>query len=104
MFGVGSLAAAIGVKRYLESTGRSGTVVYYGTPGEEGGSGKAFMAREGSFDGPGRGGGLASLDQNAVMTGRSPGQCAGGLSLYRHCRPRRRSALTSGAAHWMPSS
>ena len=34
MFGVGSLAAAIGVKRYLESTGRSGTVVYYGTPGE----------------------------------------------------------------------
>ena len=48
--GVGSLAAAIGVKAYLESTGKPGTVIYYGCPGEEGGSGKAFMAREGVFD------------------------------------------------------
>ena len=50
MFGVGSIAAAVGVKKYLEDTGRSGTVIYFGTPGEEGGSGKAFMAREGVFD------------------------------------------------------
>lgn len=49
MFGVGSIAAAVGVKKYLEDTGHSGTVVYFGTPGEEGGSGKAFMAREGVF-------------------------------------------------------
>ncbi|MCM3662719.1 peptidase dimerization domain-containing protein, partial [Georgenia satyanarayanai] len=28
----------------------SGTVRYYGCPGEEGGSGKTFMAREGAFD------------------------------------------------------
>ena len=42
MFGVGSIAAAVGVKKYLEDTGRSGTVVYFGTPGEEGGSGKAL--------------------------------------------------------------
>ncbi len=48
--GVGSLAAAIGVKAYLEATGKPGTVIYYGCPGEEGGSGKAFMAREGVFD------------------------------------------------------
>lgn len=48
--GTGSLAAAIGVKAYLEATGKSGTVIYYGCPGEEGGSGKAFMAREGVFD------------------------------------------------------
>lgn len=48
--GVGSLAAAIGVKAYLEATGKPGTVVFYGCPGEEGGSGKAFMAREGVFD------------------------------------------------------
>ena len=45
MLGAGALAAAYGVKKYLESTGRSGTVIFYGTPGEEGGAGKAFMAR-----------------------------------------------------------
>ena len=48
--GVGSLAAAIAIKEYLKATGKSGTVIYYGCPGEEGGSGKAFMAREGVFD------------------------------------------------------
>jgi len=48
--GVGALAAAIGVKEYLQATGMSGTVIYYGCPGEEGGSGKAFMAREGVFN------------------------------------------------------
>ena len=48
--GVASLAAAAAVKQYLEQTGAPGTVIYFGTPGEEGGSGKAFMAREGVFD------------------------------------------------------
>ena len=47
LLGVGSLAAAVAVKRYLEETGQSGTVIFYGCPGEEGGSGKAYMAREG---------------------------------------------------------
>ncbi len=51
LLGVGSLAAAIAVKDYLQETGKSGTVIFYGTPGEEGGSGKAFMAREGVFNG-----------------------------------------------------
>ena len=50
LLGVGALAAAIAVKDYLQETGAEGTVVFYGTPGEEGGSGKAFMAREGVFD------------------------------------------------------
>lgn len=50
LLGAGSLAAAIAVKRYLETTGREGTVIYFGCPGEEGGSGKAFMARDGIFD------------------------------------------------------
>lgn len=49
LLGVGSLAAALAVKRYLERTGAAGTVIYYGCPGEEGGSGKAFMARSGIF-------------------------------------------------------
>lgn len=47
MLGAGSLAAAYGVKKYLEESGREGTVIFYGTPGEEGGAGKAFMAKEG---------------------------------------------------------
>ncbi len=46
MLGAGSLAAAYGIKEYLKATGREGTVIFYGTPGEEGGAGKAFMAKE----------------------------------------------------------
>lgn len=49
LLGVGSLTAALIVKDYLEKTGSSGTIFYFGCPGEEGGSGKAFMAREGAF-------------------------------------------------------
>ena len=51
LLGASCLGAAIGVKEYLEKTGKSGTIVVYGCPGEEGGSGKAFMARDGVFDG-----------------------------------------------------
>lgn len=47
MLGAGSLAAAYGIKKYLEESGKEGTVIFYGTPGEEGGAGKAFMAKEG---------------------------------------------------------
>lgn len=47
MLGAGSLAAAVAIKKYLEETGKEGTVIFYGCPGEEGGAGKAFMARDG---------------------------------------------------------
>ena len=47
LLGAGGFAAAVAVKNYLHSSGSSGTVVFFGCPGEEGGSGKAFMAREG---------------------------------------------------------
>lgn len=47
LLGAGALAAAFGVKAYLERAGRAGTVVLYGCPGEEGGAAKAFMARDG---------------------------------------------------------
>lgn len=49
LFGVGSAAAAIAVKDYLIKSGRAGTVKLYGTPAEEGGSGKVYMVREGLF-------------------------------------------------------
>ena len=51
LLGVGSLAGAVGFKRYLEEQEREGTILYFGCPAEEGGSGKSFMAREGCFDG-----------------------------------------------------
>lgn len=47
LLGAGALAAAFAVKDYLQGSGKSGTVIFYGCPGEEGGAGKAFMAREG---------------------------------------------------------
>lgn len=47
MLGAASFGAALGVKKYLETTGRDGTVIFFGCPGEEGGAAKAFMAREG---------------------------------------------------------
>ena len=49
LLGVGSLGAALAVKHYLETTGKSGTVFYFGCPAEENLSLKAFMARDGAF-------------------------------------------------------
>jgi len=49
LLGTGALAAAIAVKEWLASSGRAGTLRYYGTPAEEGGSGKVYMVRAGLF-------------------------------------------------------
>ena len=51
LLGAGALGAAAGIKHFIETTGCPGTVIYFGCPGEEGGSGKAFMARDGVFNG-----------------------------------------------------
>ena len=50
LLGTGALAAAAALKKYIEENQLIGTIRYYGCPGEEGGSGKTFMAREGVFD------------------------------------------------------
>lgn len=49
LLGAGSLGAAIAIRHYLEQSGLPGTIRYYGCPAEEGGGGKAFMARAGLF-------------------------------------------------------
>jgi aminobenzoyl-glutamate utilization protein B len=49
LFGSASAAAAIAVKNWLKSTGRKGTIRFYGTPAEEGGAGKVYMVRAGLF-------------------------------------------------------
>ncbi len=50
LFGTASTAAGIEVKKWLESSEKSGTIRVYGTPAEEGGAGKVYMVREGLFD------------------------------------------------------
>lgn len=50
LFGAGSLGAALAVKDWLQQTGQPGTVRFYGTPAEEGGSGKVYLVRAGAFD------------------------------------------------------
>jgi aminobenzoyl-glutamate utilization protein B len=49
LFGTGSVAAAIAVKEWLQSSGRPGTIRVYGSPAEEGGGGKIYMVRAGLF-------------------------------------------------------
>jgi aminobenzoyl-glutamate utilization protein B len=50
LFGTASTAAAIAVKEWLAANHRTGTLRFYGTPAEEGGSGKVYMVRGGFFD------------------------------------------------------
>ncbi|MDR0879678.1 MAG: amidohydrolase [Clostridioides sp.] len=50
LYAAGSVGAAIALKEYLQQNNLEGTVKLFGCPGEEGGSGKAFMAREGVFN------------------------------------------------------
>lgn len=51
LFGAASVVAAVAVARWLAAAGRDGTVRLYGTPAEEGGSGKVYLTREGLFEG-----------------------------------------------------
>jgi aminobenzoyl-glutamate utilization protein B len=50
MFGPGSLGAAIAIKELMAAGKLKGTIRFYGTPAEEDGSGKVYMARAGLFN------------------------------------------------------
>ena len=50
LFGTASTAAAIAIKDWLSQSGTTGSIRLYGTPAEEGGSGKVYMVRAGLFD------------------------------------------------------
>ena len=50
LFGAASAAAGAAIAAWLRDTHSEGTVRVYGTPAEEGGSGKVYMTREGLFD------------------------------------------------------
>ena len=49
LFAGGSFAGALAVKAYVEKTG-NGSITLFGCPAEENGSGKLYMAREGTFN------------------------------------------------------
>ncbi len=49
LFGTGSMAAALAVKHWMQANDVKGTIRLYGTPAEEGGSGKVYMVRAGLF-------------------------------------------------------
>ena len=51
LLGAGSLGAAIAIKEAIKAGELSGTVIFYGCPGEEGCASKTFMARDGIFAG-----------------------------------------------------
>lgn len=51
LLGTGVIGAALALKDYLAIHPGAGTVIVYGCPAEEGGSGKTYMARAGVFDG-----------------------------------------------------
>ncbi len=50
LFGTGSVAAGIAIKKLLESGKIKGTIKIFGCPAEEGGSGKVYLVREGLFN------------------------------------------------------
>jgi aminobenzoyl-glutamate utilization protein B len=50
LFGTATTAAAIAVKDWMIANNVKGTLRFYGTPAEEGGSGKVYMVRDGLFD------------------------------------------------------
>ncbi|OXM84068.1 amidohydrolase [Paenibacillus rigui] len=68
LLGTGALAAAVTLKQIMEEQGIGGTIRYYGCPGEEGGSGKTFMAREHLFDDIDFAVSWHPMDYNSVMS------------------------------------
>ena len=50
LLGAGAIGAGMALRSWCDAHPGQGTVIVYGCPGEEGGSGKAYMARAGVFD------------------------------------------------------
>lgn len=51
LLGSAALLAAIALRDWMAAAGAAGEVRYYGCPAEEGGAAKAFLVRDGAFDG-----------------------------------------------------
>lgn len=99
LFGAASITAAIAVKQWMQANGIAGELRVYGSPAEEGGSGKVYLVRAGLFNDV-----AATLhwhpgDHNAVAGGSSQANISGkfrfrGLSSHAAAAPDKgRSAL-----------
>lgn len=75
LLGTAAAGAALMARDYLLETGREGTVVLIGCPAEEGGSGKAYLARAGVFDGLDAALTWHPAGGNAVLTGSLQANC-----------------------------
>jgi aminobenzoyl-glutamate utilization protein B len=99
LFGTASTAAAIAVKEWLAANQRGGTLRFYGTPAEEGGSGKVYMLRAGLFDDVDAVVTMHPGDRNAASASSTLANITGkfrfrGLSAHASSAPHRgRSAL-----------
>lgn len=71
LLGVGSFAAAVVAKKYIEETNAPYTIRFYGCPAEENGSGKAHMVKAGEFDDVDMAISWHPDDKNSVMHVRS---------------------------------
>ena len=99
LFGAGSAWAAVAIKEWLEESNIPGRVVFYGTPAEEGGSGKVYIARSGAFDNvdimlhwhPGSSNNASPRSTNSNMSGKFTFK---GISAHAASAPHKgRSAL-----------
>ncbi len=99
LFGAASVTAAVALARWLDETGAEGTIRVYGTPAEEGGSGKVYMTRAGLLDDvdvalhwhPGDRNGASPSSSNANKSGRFTFR---GIAAHAASAPHRgRSAL-----------
>jgi aminobenzoyl-glutamate utilization protein B len=99
LFGTASTAAAIAVKEWLAGAKRNGTIKFFGTPAEEGGSGKVYMLRAGLFDDVDAVVSWHPADRNAVSAASSLANVTAkfrfrGVSAHASAAPHRgRSAL-----------
>lgn len=93
LLGTAAAGAALMARDYLIETGREGTVVLIGCPAEEGGSGKAYLARAGVFDGLDAALTWHPAGGNAVLTGSLQANC------QAYFRFRGVSAHAAGAPH-----
>ncbi|MEH3159888.1 MAG: amidohydrolase [Sphingomonas taxi] len=99
IFGAASVTAAIAVKDWMVANRVDGEIRVYGSPAEEGGSGKVYLVRAGLFDGVDAVLHWHPSDSNQVSTGASQANISGkfrfqGLAAHASAAPDKgRSAL-----------
>jgi aminobenzoyl-glutamate utilization protein B len=82
IFGAASITAAMAVKDWMIANKVRGEIRVYGTPAEEGGSGKVYMVRAGLFDDVDAVLHWHPADQNGVAVGKSQSNISGKFRFY----------------------